>query len=66
MATLAYAGFARGRSAAYFVFRTQEGHGVTVFLKDFEAMIPHMVNGVVAGTFTYVKRGQNYGCQRLP
>lgn len=55
-------GFSRGRSAAYFNFRRQDGKTVTVFLKEMSEMIPKMVGGKIAGTFAFVKRGENYGC----
>lgn len=62
-ATLSYDGYSRGRSAAYFDFKDQNGKTVVVFMKDFEAMVPHMSKGAVAGTFVFTKRGMNYGCQ---
>ena len=56
--------FRRGQSAAYSIFsRLSNGKEVTVFLKDFVALIPHMISGRVAGKFTFCKRGQNYGCK---
>ncbi|WP_316207418.1 hypothetical protein [Bradyrhizobium sp. SZCCHNR3118] len=61
--TLTYVGFSRGRSAAYLDFKRANGKLVTVFMKDFEAMVPHMIKGSVSGTFQFTKRGQNYGCQ---
>jgi hypothetical protein len=61
--TVTYAGFSRGRSAAYLDFTDQNGKTVVVFMKDFEGMVPHMVKGQVTGTFQFTKRGQNYGCQ---
>lgn len=61
--TLTYDGYSRGRSAAYFDFKDRHGKSVVVFLKDFETMVPHMVNGGITGTFQFTKRGQNYGCQ---
>ncbi|WP_316196608.1 hypothetical protein [Bradyrhizobium sp. SZCCHNS3053] len=62
-AVLKYQGQARGRSAAYFIFADPDGHEVTFFMKDFEALVPHLNKGVVIGTFEFTKRGQNYGCQ---
>lgn len=56
----------RGRSSVTFILRRiSDGKKVTMFLKDFTAMIPQMVNGVASGKFTFVKRGQNYGCQMV-
>lgn len=63
-ATLVYVGYARGRSAAYFIWR----HSITgtrypMFMTDFDEMmrtrtIP--IQGVHA-TWIECKRGQNYG-----
>lgn len=64
--TLVFKGYMRGRSAAYFKFEAQteeKRFGVTVFLTDFEEMIPEMVRGAVLGRFTFTKRGTNYGCK---
>lgn len=63
---LTYAAYRRGRSAAYFEFTRANGKSVTVFLKDFEGMIPRMTAGAVAGTFVFTKRGQNYGAKLVP
>ncbi len=60
--TLVYKGYARGRSAAYFLFhRASTQTEVVVFMTDFEKMIPLLTYGFLSGTFTYTKRGQNYG-----
>ncbi|MGJ4945102.1 hypothetical protein ACQR1W_31390 [Bradyrhizobium sp. HKCCYLS1011] len=63
--TLTYVGYSRGRSAAYFDFKDHNGKLVVVFLKDFEDMIPHLVKGSVSGSFKFIKRGMNYGCQLI-
>ena len=63
--TLTYVGFSRGRSAAYFNFKRADGKSVTVFLKEMDEMLPHMVNGKVSGVFRFVKRGENYGCTMM-
>lgn len=63
---LTYTSYARGRSAAYFEFARTDGTTVTMFLKDMEAAIPHMVRGVIAGQFSFTKRGMNYGVQFIP
>jgi hypothetical protein len=60
--TLTYDGYSRGRSAAYFNFKRSDGTFVVMFLKDFEELVTHMINGKVTGTFQFIKRGQNYGC----
>lgn len=63
--TLIYKGYSRGRSAAYFNFRNIAGKTFTMFLKDFDHAIKHMVNGAFSGTFTFTKRGQNYGVKLI-
>lgn len=62
---LTFIGFSRGRSAANLDFKRSDGTMVTVFLKEFCDMVPHMVGGVVRGRFQFTKRGQNYGCLLL-
>jgi hypothetical protein len=59
---LTFVSFSRGRSAAYLDFKRKGGTSVTVFLKEFVDMVPHLVGGVVKGRFQFIKRGQNYGC----
>lgn len=59
-----YDGYARGRSAAYFLWRdTNSNARYPMFLADIDDMIRSgMLTGtLVAGRFTVVKRGQNYG-----
>lgn len=58
---LTFDGYSRGRSAAYFGFTRLDGKKVTMFLAEFTDVVPHMVKGKIGGTFTFVKRGQNYG-----
>ena len=62
-----YQTYSRGRSAANIIFRSalSKKREYTVFLTDFSDMVPFMVRGVVSGTFTFVKRGQNYGVKRV-
>lgn len=59
--TLTYAGYQRGRPAAYFKFTRESGASVTMFLTDFEDIVPNMAHGKVTGRWTFCKRGQNYG-----
>ena len=61
--TLVYDSYSRGRSAAYFGFKSKTtGREFTVFLKDFEeGFVRRMVRGEVTGQFTFCKRGANYG-----
>ena len=58
---LTYKGYYRGRSAAGMIFENKAGQKFTVFLTDFEPMVPIMEKGVVKSTFIYCKRGRNYG-----
>lgn len=60
-ATLKYIDYARGRSAAYMIFANEEGKEFTVFLTDFNDLVPEMVHGKVSGTWKFVKRGRNFG-----
>lgn len=65
-AELEYVTYYRGRSAAYFHFRdTSTGAEHSMFMTDFEETIPHMVRGRIRGTWTFIKRGQNYGIRMV-
>lgn len=64
--TLTYDGFARGRSAAYVLFRRSDGTRVTMFLKELDELMPRLCGGHVTGRFTFTKRGTNYGVRALP
>lgn len=56
----------RGRSAVNFrMIRESTGTSVNVFLKDFTEIFRHSISGKIAGRFTFVKRGANYGCTLL-
>ena len=60
--TIEYECFGRGTSAAHLYFRsTITGKSYQMFLKDFEDIVKLLVDGKVTGTFTFCKRGQNYG-----
>ncbi len=63
--TLTYDHYARGRSAAYFIFKRSDDRTVSVFLTDFEPIISEMVKGKVSGKFTFCKRGANFGCKLI-
>lgn len=61
-ATLYFNGFARGRSAAYAYFNTADDQRYTMFLTDLADAIPYLEKGFLRDkTFTFTKRGQNYG-----
>jgi len=57
--------YGRGRSAVGFEMVRSNGKTVNMFVSDFHIVIPHMVNGKVTGRFTFIKKGQNYGCKLL-
>jgi hypothetical protein len=63
--TLKYKHYSRGRSAAYFIFERTDGRTVSVFLTDFESIIRKMSNGQITDTFTFCKRGSNFGCKLI-
>ncbi len=64
--TLTYQDFYRGRSAAGFEFiKKSDGKTVSMFMKDFTDAIPLMIEGRLTGRFTFVKRGQNFGCTMI-
>ena len=62
---LTLVGSSRGRSSVGFNMRRQNGKTVNVFLSNFVEMCHHMINGVVVGRFTFVKKGANFGCRMI-
>jgi hypothetical protein len=63
---LEYESFGRGRSAVHIYFRSLiTGNKYTMFMTDFHDIIKDMVTGRVSGTFTFQKRGANYGMRRV-
>lgn len=62
---LKFVGFSRGRSAAGANFTNEKGQKFYMFLTDFTTAVPALQNGVLKGTFMYVKRGRNYGVQMI-
>lgn len=63
--TLECIDYGRGRSAAYFRFKSLlTGIHYYMFLSDLMAIIPLMQEGRISGTFKFAKKGQNYGIQR--
>ncbi|KVH05423.1 hypothetical protein WS84_28230 [Burkholderia anthina] len=63
--TLTYHSCGRGRSSVGFTFKRSDGRKVNVFLTDMDDWIPQLNGGKISGRFTFVKRGQNYGCTKL-
>jgi hypothetical protein len=67
VSALQFSHFERGRSSAVAVFNPIDAYGTPcglryyMFLKDLGDSIPHLKNGVLTGTFKFVKRGANYG-----
>jgi hypothetical protein len=60
--TLQFYDYGRGRSAAYFTFvRMSNRKRVHMFMTDFGDVVPMLSGGCIGGTFTFCKRGQNYG-----
>lgn len=54
-------GWGRGRSSITFTLVDENDVKYPTFASTFYEMIPHMSNGEISGTFTFCKRGQNYG-----
>lgn len=63
--TLTYVEYHQGRSAVGFTFKRTDETTVNVFISDFSAMLPFMKLGTIAGRFTFVKKGKNYGCTMI-
>lgn len=62
---LRFDSYGRGQSAAYFIFRNANGQSRIMFMTDLSDAMPHIVRGILTGTFTYVKRGRNFGVRFL-
>lgn len=63
--TLEYESYGRGRSSISFTFKRQNGKTVSVFASNLIEFIPYFIDGKITGLFTFVKKGQNYGCKYL-
>lgn len=61
--TLKYCGYERGRSSSTLIFERSNGQRVQFFMSDFDDIMNHAVKGRLTATFTFVKRGANYGCR---
>jgi len=62
--TLVIENYERGRSSAIFIacsLDTQKRY--PIFMSNFIEMIPLMVNGVITGKFSEVKKGANFGIE---
>jgi hypothetical protein len=56
--------YGRGRSSVTFTFfRGSNGKYVSMFVSDFSKIIPLLADGKIKGTFTFTKKGANYGCK---
>lgn len=62
-ATISVESFSRGRSAANFDVKDENGKMYNVFMTDFLDMVKHkdFKAGLLTAKFTFCKRGQNYG-----
>ena len=60
-ATLTYKGYFKGRSSVLIHLEDENGLMWPMFLSAFDKLISKMTHGVITGTWTVVKRGNNYG-----
>lgn len=63
--TLEFESCSRGRSAATFTFKRQNGETVEFFMSEVTRLFHYFKDGKVTGRFTFVKRGANYSCSIL-
>ena len=63
--TLTFQSYGRGRSSVTFTFKRVNGQTVSMFVSDFSDIVNKMNHGHVTGRFTFVKKGQNYGCKMV-
>jgi len=62
--TLTFQSYGRGRSSVTFTMkRFGTNTNVSMFVSDFSDIVNKMNHGAITGTFTFVKKGQNYGCK---
>lgn len=61
--TLTFEGYSRGRSSAVFNFVDSNGATYQMFMTDIDNLLKSkdLINRQVKGTWTFCKRGQNYG-----
>lgn len=60
-ATMTYTGFERGRSAAYTMWKDQDGKTYPMFLADLHVILPLLNKGYLTTMWRVAKRGQNFG-----
>lgn len=65
--TLTLIDYGRGRSSVTFTMQKKDGKTVSVFVSDFcdMAKSSEFKAGVIAGRFTFTKKGCNYGCRLI-
>lgn len=63
--TLTLVGYGRGRSSITFDFKRTDGTKVSMFVSDFYEAVFKMAEGKITGRFTFIKKGQNYGCKMV-
>lgn len=62
---LTYQTYSRGMSSVTAIFARSNGGRLSMFMTDFNEVVPHMVKGKIHGRFTFSKRGKNYGVRLL-
>jgi hypothetical protein len=60
-AVMTYTGFERGRSAAYTMWKDQDGNTYPMFLAELHVILPLLSQGSIATMWRVTKRGQNFG-----
>lgn len=63
--TLELVGYGRGRSSITFSLKRSDGTTVSMFVSDFYDAAFKMHEGKITGRFTFIKKGQNYGCKLI-
>lgn len=61
--TLELVSYGRGRSSVTFTLKRSDGTTVSMFVSDFFDAAFKMKEGKITGRFTFIKKGQNYGCK---
>lgn len=59
-----FSGMEQGRSAKYLMLTDENGYRYSMFVKDLLTIVQGTVNiveGKLSGTWTFAKRGTNYG-----